>query len=290
MGRNIPKMGKGSRVEYTVNFLTCVFNAWTTGQFILSTTITIFSAVLDSFIPDFTLGNVESTERRRICYPYLASMTFQPKELIELLRQCRALGLQGYCDRILDQLEKIALSDTDPAPVFANFLLPFANRMYDIQQPSPDSSNQRTKFTENILTAYQDQCVGSKPSPPADWTRRKCGCGCVDCDLLDTFLVNPNSVETWIPIVEDRVEHLRTRIPLINGQREHETHVLTGDSICGLSIRKTDPAWSLSVERWEEDRKGARCVLENNFKEGRLKDVLGTRFNEFLGGPSQRAR
>jgi hypothetical protein len=141
-------------------------------------------------------------------------------------------------------------------PIFATGETPLAQEVQEMA----------SQFLEYILDTYVSRCVGPKPTPPKDWQRKQCGCGCTDCLQLDAFLVDPVQKETRIfAEAQDRIQYLKDQLPQISiskgwyksAQPEHETEIIPTGSGFGLLIRKTDLAWSSATEIWKEDNTAA---------------------------------
>ncbi|MCJ1361102.1 hypothetical protein MMC16_000199, partial [Acarospora aff. strigata] len=265
-----------------LGFLTHVFEAWTTGRIAETTIKVVFPSILDEFILGFTIDDPNSSKPERISCLYSAVTPLYPSEVVNLFRRNASLGFWDYTNKILDKLQEKACNTVDPAKPFATFHLPFAKALYENPDLLPESSPKHD-FIKFILTSYRDHFFQPRLTLPADWAREKGGCGCEDCERLDSFLVDPASVEIWIPAAEDRIDHLSRILPRLYGVPACETQTSERDSVPGFLVRKKDYQWRRLVLDWEEDQKAAGETLEKNFDQTKLKDILGDGYRKFFG-------
>ena len=113
-----------------------------------------------------------------------------------------------------------------------------------------------------------------------DWRRTECGCGCMECLQLDSFLVDPVQEEVQISASsEERLCHLQQQLPPIYQDRykvrpEHETEIIRSSAGFELSIRKTKLAWTSAVKCWVEDRDAAERVFGHVFDDEDIRKGL----------------
>lgn len=256
----------------------------------------VFRAVLQEFIPNIKLAGPrgEGPKCVRISSRYIPSTFFDSEQIIQLLRQFTSLDLGPQVHQLFDKLEKL-MNDEEPAIAFKGFFLPFAKELSKtLADESTDGLGQEVQsraqlFMENIVDLYARRCVGPKPTPPGDWRREKCGCGCTECLGLDAFLVDPTQKEIQISTEsQDRVDHLKQQFPRIDqgewkgDKPEHDTEVTRTNSGFKLSIRKTQLAWSTAARHWVEDRNAAEEEFGRVFDDENIKKSLETRL-ERLG-------
>jgi hypothetical protein len=271
-------------VSAVLGFLIDIGKGWKNDKITYKTAQDVLRAVLEDLIPSIRLTAPHSETGKRIRISdssYLIASAFVDSEqIIELLRQCVCLDLGPQVHQLFNKLERLA-SDEEPAIAFKGFFLPFAKELHGMpaeENPSAlaqEVHNVGRLFVVKLLDLYSSRCVGPKPSPPTDWQRTKCGCGCMECLQLDSFLVDPAQEETVISASsEDRVRHLQQQLPLVYQSRyeaarpEHETEIRRTALGFELSIRKTQSAWTSAVKRWVEDRDAAERELGRVFNGG----------------------
>lgn len=256
-----------------LGFLIDIAKAWRSDRISLKTAQVVFHAVLQDFIPNIKLADLDkSGERKTISsYYHLPRAFLDSKQIIQVIRQCVSLDLGPQVHQLFDKLERLA-SDEEPAIIFNGLFLPLAkelNEMTADQNPgalAQEVHNMACLFTEKLLSLYANRCVGPKPTPPKDWMRTKCGCGCEECLQLDSFLVDPALEEMHIPASsEDRLRHLQTQLPLIQRKPEYETEIRRTSSGFELWVHKTKLAWAFSVECWVKDRDVAKEIFDRVF-------------------------
>jgi hypothetical protein len=270
-----------------------IVKGWESHKISHRTAQDIFRAVLQEFIPSIGLADpTDESAKTRISSTYIPSTILDSEGITQLLRQLTSLDLGPQSHQLLDKLEKLA-KEEEPAIVFRGFFLPFAKELSrtSAADKSPDALVQEVQsraqlFMENLVDLYAIRCVGPKPTPPIDWRRTKCGCGCMECLELDAFLVDPAQKEIQISTKsQDRVDHLKRQLPRIDQGRwerdkpEHDIEVTRTASGFELSIHKTLLAWSTAVKRWEEDRNAAVEEFGRVVNDENIKNSLETRLD-----------
>jgi hypothetical protein len=256
-----------------LGFLIHIAKAWRSDRITLKTAKDVFSAVLQDFIPKIKLSDRNENDKR---WSTPNPSFVDSKQIVQLLRQCVSLDLGPQVRQLFDKLER--LGDEEPAIIFGAFILPLSkelNEMSADQNPgklAQEFHNMACLFTEKLPSLYASRCVGPKPSPPMDWRRTKCGCGCEECLQLDSFLDDPaQNVMQIQASSKSRLRHLEGQLPLIYQGRyegskpEHQTDIIPTPSGFELFIFKTKLAWATSLKLWEQDRDAARKAFDRVF-------------------------
>ena len=110
-----------------LGFLSDIAEAWRSGRITLKTAQDVFSAVLQDFIPNIRLAYDRWREPRR---GYIVDVLHRgdreyhkPRPFIDseqlknLLRQCSSMDLEPQVCQLLNELERLADDEVDPAIV-----------------------------------------------------------------------------------------------------------------------------------------------------------------------------
>ena len=111
--------------------------------------------------------------------------------------------------------------------------------------------------------------VGPMPPPPQDWTLSTRGCGCGDCDQLDSFLTDPSKRSGSIPVSNaERAHHLERRLETVGS--DWQAQRTSDNPRYKVLIDKTRRQWFQAVMEWEKTKRGARRKLREAFEEKEL--------------------
>lgn len=254
-----------------------------------------FRAVLEDFIPCIVLTAHDEKRMRIGSSDFIPPANLDPNDMIQLVEQCITLDLGLQVHRLCDKLQGLAATEEPAAVVMKMFFIPFTGKLskmvagHTMSPVAPETKARLSTFTAEIFDLFANRCVGPKPTPPSDWRRAECGCGCEKCLQLDSFLGNPSQEECSIPAGdEDGVKHLTSQLPRIHpgglwAQEvpEYDTRVEPGFT---LNIRKTMKAWSHAVESWEKDRDAAQTVFDNAIDDEGKRNILRMSLNRLGEG------
>lgn len=269
-------------IGFVLDFATHIFDYSQSGKMASEIARDIFSAVVADLVPTAPLRNMDDSKRRKTTGVHQPLSQVNSAAVVSLLRQCAALDVSVY--QIIDKLKEEAKSEKDPINTFSKFFLPLLKALNKQRKLSSGRLHTyTTEFTHNILAVYLRRCVGPMPPPPQDWTLSTRGCGCEDCEKLDSFLADPSERSGFIPVSNaEHAHHLERQLDIIDP--EWQAQRTSDHPTYKVLIDKTRMQWFVAVKRWEEKKRFARCELRGAFEEKELGDILG--YAELFSGTS----
>jgi len=272
-------------IDFVLDFATHLSDYSQSGKVASETARDMLSTIVADLIPTATLKNLDDSKRRIItgvCRPLSQA---NPAAMVSLLSQCAVLDVP--VNQIINRLKDEAQSDKDPIITFPRFFLPLL-RALNKQRELPSGCPHRylAEFTHDILAVYIRCCVGPMPPPPQDWTLSTQGCGCEDCNQLDSFLADPSKRSGFIPVSNaEHAHHLERQLETFDP--EWQAQRTSDNSGYKVLIDKTRRQWFVAVKKWEKKKSFARRKLRETFEEKELGDVLGKeRYAELFSGTS----
>ncbi len=272
-------------IDFVLDFATHLSDYSQSGKVASETARDMLSTIVADLIPTATLKNLDDSKRRIItgvCRPLSQA---NPAAMVSLLSQCAVLDVP--VNQIINRLKDEAQSDKDPIITFPRFFLPLLRALNKQRElPSGCPHPYLAEFTHDILAVYIRCCVGPMPPPPQDWTLSTQGCGCEDCNQLDSFLADPSKRSGFIPVSNaEHAHHLERQLETFDP--EWQAQRTSDNSGYKVLIDKTRRQWFVAVKKWEKKKSFARRKLRETFEEKELGDVLGKElYAELFSGTS----
>lgn len=271
--------------DFVIEFATHLFAYSQLGKIASETARDILSVIVADQIPTATLRNVDDSKRRKTTVVWQPLSQVTPGAIADLLSQCIALDVS--VNRIIDRLKEEAQIVKYPSNTFSEFFLPLLKALNKHQELCSGRPHPYTaEFTHDILAVYIRRCVGPMPPPPQNWTLSTRGCGCEDCNQLDSFLTHPSKRSGFIPVSNaERAHHLERRLETVSS--EWLAQRTSDNPRYKVLIDKTRSQWFVAVKKWEEKKRIARRELRKAFEEEKLGDILGKEhYAELFSGTS----
>jgi len=195
----------------------------------------------------------------------------------EILKLCLSMKRLDACDTLLQKL-------LAPCPQgelesrFASFFTPFVPKLKTLLQKheqQPDTPPFKA-FFKALIRRYNDRLV-SKPPTGIDvkqWKPKKIGCGCTDCEQLDSFITSLNKERETFRMAAKRRDHLAARITASNasdGQFYSMETIRTG-SPQGLMVTKSKTL--VAASRWITQKAKFDAFLRSIGDAELLKSIL----------------
>jgi len=272
-------------INFVLDFATHLSDYSQSGKVASETARDMLSTIVADLIPTATLKNLDDSKRRIItgvCRPLSQA---NPAAMVSLLSQCAVLDVP--VNQIINRLKDEAQFDKDPIITFPRFFLPLLRALNKQRElPSGCPHPYLAEFTHDILAVYIRCCVGPMPPPPQDWTLSTQGCGCEDCNQLDSFLADPSKRSGFIPVSNaEHAHHLERQLETFDP--EWQAQRTSDNSGYKVLIDKTRRQWFVAVKTWEKKKSFARRKLRETFEEKELGDVLGKElYAELFSGTS----
>ena len=199
---------------------------------------------------------------------YGYAQTTKVPRVIELLDLCITTKHMPYCKILLASVLKSTGTTTAKFPALYTPLisrLPEALRKRNIDILTAPFS----EAIKALVGQYLHEVVGDKPKG-SKVTMRKAGCGCVNCNALDSFLVGPNASSLFrLPVA--RKSHVEKRVQKIADLVSY-TIVTTGRP--HIQISKSPEI--VAVGKWGTKITEARTFLKQVGDEILLAKLMGT--------------
>ncbi|KAJ3785982.1 hypothetical protein GGU10DRAFT_268129 [Lentinula aff. detonsa] len=212
-------------------------------------------------------------------YPYHQSPsdTSLPSRITELAHLC-------VCARFLDPLTKLwrMLAKAKPLTVQENFRIIYSPLIPQLRQLLKSqkldlASPPFLEFIQVVLGSYLRFVLGPRPDPTALMPARKLGCGCLDCEELDKFLMSTSLVQTFW-----RVQKIRTHLERqMNSGRDIVTYsTIRSGSPHGLVVKRNQQA--AAYQSWLQRQGQAKTFLGTIGSGSILQKVAGPRYADVL--------
>ena len=243
----------------------------------------LFRSLLSTFIPTIVPeGTMEANlyagypEMDRKCN------AMDPKPLAKLIRRCISLDLTAEVEELRAQIDRTVTATPVIAPLIL-YLLKFLCAPLD--KRLAECKSEVSLFAQSILKLCISKYVGEKPAGEPGWSRRRRGCGCDDCRLLDEFLADPTKEEfSFGPCTHSKVIHLEDLLPKSWGPRDdtgemctvkRDSHSLNSVSVL---IRKTAMDEAQMIKAWTRRSNKVKSVVEKHS----AKAILGDAYDELV--------
>lgn len=208
-----------------------------------------------------------------------------------LLCLCEKLQIYDHLSTLLRPIIEIARS----AGVgdHTEFLIPLLQSLSRDQAESRHSSEHYQSLFQEVLLSYVRDYVGSKPTPPQDWTREKTkgrcdgssshsklnsGNGiCDDCSALDDFLASPDRFEWRLKAAEPRRKHIDYQ----QYGLDIKTTVDKSEKPFTLVVCKTDESYRSTLTSWQGKRRSLISVFDSIGLE-KLKTMLADHYDVLM--------
>jgi len=213
----------------------------------------------------------------------LSGGSFQDSlNLAFVLCKCSKLGLTSELDQIISKV--LTESHTVRVELFDQVILPFFKVFVKFlvkQEANLTEPRFRLLFQQG-LAIYQDRYVKQAPTKPTDWARPAKGCGCNDCNELDSFLCSPILQTGRFTRVQKMRKHLEQRLSY-----DYEDYKLDTDrngSPQTLVITKTKNVTQFKRDHHEWKKRG-KWAIQNIQSMGvePLTELLGDQFDVIMG-------
>ncbi|KAK4561455.1 hypothetical protein LTR86_004773 [Recurvomyces mirabilis] len=216
-------------------------------------------------------------------WPWLRNLDTARKfdDLGKLVKDLHHVFCSLYADELLEALfdKLVRLSRSSHVAIFEIILMPC---LADIVQSMPalhvaENDAQYGIMAAKILQELLGRWVQYEPSPPKHLLR-ECGCGCVDCEELDGFLMDRGK----------RILSIREKSAI----REHLCCMLDsqGDLVERTTLRNGSPHTLIISKingefeqcKWDCRRKQAKKWINNLGNKECLRDLLDLMYDELL--------
>ncbi|CAF9943153.1 MAG: hypothetical protein ALECFALPRED_010708 [Alectoria fallacina] len=286
-----------SNVDFTVAFLTELFQAGEADKLRLEVVRSLFKDILGDVIPDLQLYHWEVgreqprddfAKRRRFDHDRYRSQITEDhgprimtgENIATLFHHCDRLGLWHE----IDQLANTMISHAPSASVatFEHVLLPLLKQLPPPveREPKIESPHSYNLLFRAVLSSYIITYVQPAPPKPTGLERppRSCGFYCDECVKLDTFLKNPDQAQARFRVKAKRRDHLEDRLR----QSYCSTEIITSGTPYTLVVKKMGMEWENQMKEWKQ-RCGValKAIEEIGFE--KLRGLLGEGWEDVVG-------
>ncbi|EGN96309.1 hypothetical protein SERLA73DRAFT_76286 [Serpula lacrymans var. lacrymans S7.3] len=193
--------------------------------------------------------------------------------IVNLIDLCISIGHAGACVRLLvlvinepkDSIDAKCKTILEPlVPAVRNLL-----RTSGIDICSPTFN----EFFRLIVATYLFHVLGAQPKISKAPKLRRIGCGCQDCNLLDSFVMSSTQSQTfWLG--QARRTHLGRYLNSARDLVIYET-VRTG-SPHGLEVTKSKDV--VAMTRWHERQTSTKTFLASIGNNATIQKLMGSRY------------
>lgn len=194
--------------------------------------------------------------------------------IIDFVKVCIATGRMQPC-RIL--FHRVLKSEGEIKHKFQTIFIPMIKPLRELlnKEGVDVSSGPFHDLFHLLIGSYLQDVLGAKPRLIARTKLRKIGCGCADCENVDTFLFSTQSAELTLRLVKARRLHVESRL---NTASDLLTYQVIHGSPYRLHITKT--AETVEAGRWSARQTNARSFLKKVGEDDVLQKVMGTRWDD----------
>jgi hypothetical protein len=215
--------------------------------------------------------------------PSISGGSFQESlNLAFLLCMCSKLDLTPELDQIISKI--LTESHTVSVELFDQVILPFFKilvKMLDKQEAHLTEPRFRLLFQQG-LAIYQDRYVKPEPSKPTDWTRLARGCGCNDCNELDSFLCSPILRTGRFCRVQKTRKHLELRLSCDYNDYKFDTDRHGSPQTLVITKTRNVSQFTRDLDQWKIRGKWAIQNIKAMGVEP-LRKLLGDQFDVIMG-------
>jgi hypothetical protein len=190
----------------------------------------------------------------------------------QLIELCISINRMNGCSQLLLAVLK---SEGEATTKFQALYLPLMPRLRGLLATHgiAISTYPFDQFTRALIELYLRAVLG--PKPQTNVMIRKIGCGCHDCNDLDTFLLS-TSIDHHFRLAKARRTHLemylRRNTDLVTFQ------TIRNKSPHSLCVTKTSAV--VAALRWNTLQKDARSFFANIGEESVIAEIMGSRYED----------
>jgi hypothetical protein len=278
-------------------FIMELFKAVDDGQILCDIALKAFRYVLPDMIGHFSLQPAQPTGYKRAktgpeiyqtmvdrASPGLSlsgGLFPDSLNLAFTLCKCLSLGLTSELDQIISKI--LTESHAVPVELFDQVILPFFKILvkFLVKQEAQLTEPRFRLLFQQGLAIYKDRYVMHEPTKPTDWTRSARGCGCNDCNELDSFLRSPILQTGRFSRVQKMRKHLEQRLSY--DYKDYKFDTDKSKSPHTLVIKKTRNITQFTRDHDEWKRRG-KWAIQNIQSMGvePLRKLLGDQFDAMM--------
>lgn len=270
-------------------FIAGVVNAGLKGEIDTNLSQSLAKDVLSDLASDFnwrpvlrSVKGVDVFGASALFFANSPSSTLDGPEIVQII-----LGLITTCIfldcliELSDILEKLAaVSSNQSSEMHKAFFIPLLHGLCRHLKYKGTSvlGTPHQGFFQKVLRNYIAVRVGAEPKPPTNWSRPRTTCSCIDCSVLNSFLVNPSQQEGRFAVNKERRHHLQVQLNNMGGF----THVTERiGSPQTLVVTKTQSVYLAASRDWQKKRAAAMAQLQV-FDETMLRELLSEQFDAIM--------
>lgn len=194
--------------------------------------------------------------------------------IIDFVKVCITTGRMQPC-RIL--FHRVLKSEGEIKQKFQTLFIPMIKPLRELlnKEGVELSSGPFHDLFHLLIGSYLQNVLGAKPRLIARTKLRKIGCGCADCDNVDTFLFSTQSAELTLRLVKARRVHVESRLNTASDLLKYQ--VIHGSP---YRLHMTKTAETVEAGRWSARQMNARSFLKKVGEDDVLQKVMGTRWDD----------
>ncbi|KAG5653300.1 hypothetical protein H0H81_001260 [Sphagnurus paluster] len=197
------------------------------------------------------------------------------KRIIELVELCLITGHMRPCKKLFLLLLQIQGSTVEK---FQTIYIALVSRLGDLMRlKKAPLTPPFSDFLQLLIGSYLRDMLGS-PGQQFRINVRKIGCGCADCELMDSFISTSTKSEETFRLLQARRIHLEQRLQNASDLATFET--IRRGSPYGVKVTKCPEIAAL--QKWESRVAGAKTFLRSIGTDHDISQLMGDRYRDVL--------